>query len=555
MGKKSRLKETRRRFREGDNLAPIDLSVDKMVKGIILGGEVIPLIRKYLSQDADIDALAKVGLSMLQAAGGMGNLEVVKFLLAEGANPNRRGVRGSGALHVAVESDNPEVVRALLEAGAMIEGENEDGMTAMQKAVQLGYAAAVEVLGEAGAEYRYWPRGGNKIESLLQVAVANGYPKIVKTLVKLGADPNMGSGPVSPLFIAAVASNYEMMSTLLSCGVDFTVLNDFGHTALNEAASSLNTGAVQALLEAGADPNQVDGNGATPLRVAVGSGNLPTMELLLDAGAKIDAVEKNSATALNWACRLAAPEVVQLLLDRGADCNRESDDGMTPMHMVAISPSSYGFSGPKEAITQRSDYERINAAIKKVRRLGHNKPGQTVSALVKAGASVDQVNRQGNTPMHNAVSIDGNTLVLMSMAERLTGRSDVAKDMAEGFVTARNQIRKVIKAYLENGADIELRSGPENQTPLNMASQSGTAEAVETLVKAGADLEAKNSSGHTPLHEAVVTGETESIRILVAAGADTTAKTPKGETPADLAANARRNDAEEALRTSSPSSG
>ncbi len=105
------------------------------------------------------------------------------------------------------------------------------------------------------------------------------------------------------------------------------------------------------------------------------------------------------------------------------------------------------------------------------------------------------------------------------------------------------------------GLALELRSGGRNQTPLNKAAQSGLAEAVKTLVNAGANLEAVNASGHTPLHEAVAEGETESVRILVRAGADITARTPKGASPAELSADSGREDAAEVLRELAPTSG
>lgn len=549
MGKKSRLKKERKRLKELDDDAPSEVTIDQAVRAIVLGYASIPLVELCLSQGEDIDAKSDIGLSMLHVASGRGNLELVQFLLEKGANPNKRGVKGNGALHIAVESDNGDVVRALLEAGAMMDGENEDGLTAMQKAVKLGYAKAVAALGEAGAACGTFPSDTFKTFSLLHAAVLNSEPEVVKALVKLGADTEAGMDEMPPLILAVQVSSTETVRALLSCGADFAAINGSGHSAMNDAVGTLHLGAVKALLEAGADPNQPDGTGSMPLRIAVGSGYLEMICTLLDAGAKIDAVETSGKlTALKWAARLAAPEIVQLLLKRGADISLDGGDGMNPMHMVATSPTSYGFGGPKEVHQRHGNYDQISAARKMVRRTAHNKPKETVRALVKAGVPVDQADLEGRTPLFRALSIDSETLGQLSMIEQMIGRSDFSGDSATGFDTARRRIRRVVEAFLDSGADIEFRCGEENQTPLNRAAQSSVAEAVKALVKAGADLEAKNARGHTPLHEAAAEGEAESVRVLVAAGADLKARTPEGATPVELAVKAGRDDAVEALR-------
>ena len=53
---------------------------------------------------------------------------------------------------------------------------------------------------------------------------------------------------------------------------------------------------------------------------------------------------------------------------------------------------------------------------------------------------------------------------------------------------------------------------------------------VKTLIKIGADIEAKNSEGNTPLHFAAQSGNTEVIMALLAAGADINATNQDGLT-------------------------
>ena len=74
-------------------------------------------------------------------------------------------------------------------------------------------------------------------------------------------------------------------------------------------------------------------------------------------------------------------------------------------------------------------------------------------------------------------------------------------------------------------------------TPLHKAAEYGTAEAIDALVAAGADVEARDKDDWTPLHWAAGYGTVENINVLLDAGADVAARTKYGRTPADMAKN------------------
>ena len=59
----------------------------------------------------------------------------------------------------------------------------------------------------------------------------------------------------------------------------------------------------------------------------------------------------------------------------------------------------------------------------------------------------------------------------------------------------------------------------DGQTSLMYASSNGYADAMEVLIKAGANLDARDKFGFTALMVAATTGEAEAIRILIASGA------------------------------------
>ena len=71
--------------------------------------------------------------------------------------------------------------------------------------------------------------------------------------------------------------------------------------------------------------------------------------------------------------------------------------------------------------------------------------------------------------------------------------------------------------------------------PLHFAAAFGIPESIQALLKAGADVMARNEDGLTPLHDAAEYATPESIQVLLKAGADAKAKSQHGITPWDLA--------------------
>src|SRR4029453_18761241 len=109
-----------------------------------------------------------------------------------------------------------------------------------------------------------------------------------------------------------------------------------------------------------------------------------------------------------------------------------------------------------------------------------------------------------------------------------------------------------IAALLARGADITLANS-RGITPVMAAAGLGSVDAdtrgfylsedtqqrsiesLKLLIKAGGDVNAKDSRGLTPLHEAARRGWNTVVQFLVANGADLDAKDNRGNTPIDSA--------------------
>jgi thiosulfate/3-mercaptopyruvate sulfurtransferase len=99
---------------------------------------------------AGIDA-ANATTPLMQAA-HMGERDIVRLLIAAGAQPNARNADGNNALWFACVGSHPDIIDLLAEAGIDIDHRNDSGATPLMYAASSGKAAIVERLLAKGAD-------------------------------------------------------------------------------------------------------------------------------------------------------------------------------------------------------------------------------------------------------------------------------------------------------------------------------------------------------------------------------------------------------------------
>jgi ankyrin repeat protein len=82
------------------------------------GGYGLDMVKFLLAHGADVDARAEGGVTLLMMATGMGKLGMVKFLVAEGANVNARNIDGHTPIMLATGKGHPDIVEFLKQHGA-----------------------------------------------------------------------------------------------------------------------------------------------------------------------------------------------------------------------------------------------------------------------------------------------------------------------------------------------------------------------------------------------------------------------------------------------------
>ena len=96
---------------------------------------------------------------------------------------------------------------------------------------------------------------------------------------------------------------------------------------------------------------------------------------------------------------------------------------------------------------------------------------------------------------------------------------------------AADAVRELLRAGAETGA-----TAANGGTPLHYAAGLGHCDAMDALIDGGASMHARARQGLTPLHLAVAGGHRDAVARLVSLGAPLDALSELGQTPAALAA-------------------
>jgi hypothetical protein len=121
----------------------------------------------------------------LHLAVDMGKADVVKLLLAHGADKNGKDNYGQSLIMTAASNHHLDVLAALIAAGADVSAPNQYRITPLAVAAEQGHLDEVNMLVAAGAKVNARDTAGG---TALSVAILRGYQEIVAALLDAGAD-------------------------------------------------------------------------------------------------------------------------------------------------------------------------------------------------------------------------------------------------------------------------------------------------------------------------------------------------------------------------------
>lgn len=360
-----------------------------------------------------------------------GDERLVRLLLENGADARSREAAGSylmigrSALHLAALQGNVEIARLLIQCGASVNEIYTGYRTPLHEAASRGNSAIAMLLLQQGApadacdESRYRP---------LHAACMAGSYDVARLLLQRGANiHSVGNDFFQPIHHAAQDGGLPALIALLAAnGADLEAQTPFHQRPLQLACKSQGASTVKALIQAGADPNA--GAGDKPLQIACKSGAPEVVPVLLEAGADVDFGEGIGTgteldTPLGRAVYRRHVPIVSMLLKRGANTNACNATGFTVLHMIAM---DHGIPSTHFNVRERTE-EALhillehgadsNAADDGGRTVFHYlarfRISTTVDAMhvrnlasqfLKAGADIDALNYDGDSPLDVAAS-------------------------------------------------------------------------------------------------------------------------------------------------------
>lgn len=313
-----------------------------------------------------------------------------------------------------------------------------------------------------------------------------------------------------------------------------------GRTHLHMAAGSGKPLDVQRLIEAQAEIDAKDQHGFTPLMYAVRvSGNADCVDTLIKARANVNAIAGNSMTPLHLAMYQCDPKILKLLLNAKANVSQIDDKQNTPLHVAAMNGHHPGRTRI-DCVPKERDLPQYGFAAK---------------LLIQAGAKVNSVNYDGDTPLQIAARQDSvNVATELIRASPRENLEAVNKFGCTPLLVAIQHFRRretgptVAMLLIQAGVNVGVVDSV-GDTPLHYAAGKDMTMVMNSLLRRqkfqvrhldfskhlvrqiNSYINLPDKKGDTPLHCAVLYGGFQGAKVLLSEGAFVDAVDNNGCTP------------------------
>ncbi|MGE3273995.1 MAG: ankyrin repeat domain-containing protein [Vicinamibacterales bacterium] len=292
---------------------------------------------------------AQGGLTALHFAARQGHTDVVKALLARGADINQLSPADHmSPLLIATINGHFDLAMYMLEHGADPTIAADNGVTPLYGALNVEWAPK-----------SFYPQP----RAYLQQETT--YLQLMEKLLEKGADPNarvnrkvwymqynfdllrIDESGATPFWRAAYASDIEAMKLLVAHGADYTIptMKPAGRTRRGASAQR------EEADKSGLAPVPVGGPGIPPLQAAAGvgygegfagnahrfapTGMLAAVKYLVeDLHVDVNQVDHEGNTVIHQAAARGDNEMIEYLVAHGADVTKVNRDGQTTVDMA-----------------------------------------------------------------------------------------------------------------------------------------------------------------------------------------------------------------------------
>lgn len=490
----------------------------------------INTIHTLLAAGADVSKTDVGGGTGLIKAVMSVQYEAVATLVKNGASVNMRMLHGDDALSYAFNRESSSIVRLLLDNGAGVETQysvhdavhEEDTGKIMEvgntilfsilNQIRCGFHPSVEsmeLLVEKGADLSHSFYGK---ETAIHIAAQNGLPDIVTFLLNHGVDPNLRTDDgYTPLHWATFCGNLEVVQLLLDSGANIAARNSVGETVLHTSLHhSPDDDIITFLLAHNGLLDMVDDWGRTALHEAAYRGLSSIVKILTDHGASGNAKDNQNWTPLLYAAACGQEDVINQLLE---SCS----------------------------IHAQPNYERLLKGAHLRRTVAMNDDLVAQRLLRDPNLDVTVPDHEGTTTLHHAAYNGYTSLVGLLLERGASVHARIADCAFRNRVVYTTGIPQqalefewitplhnaagrghveIAEMLLKHGADMNV-AGSQGLNPLSCAAREGHVLVVKLLLDHGADVsEISGLDTRTPLYWAVTWDRENVVRLLLEHGAD-----------------------------------
>ncbi|XP_053117146.1 protein phosphatase 1 regulatory subunit 12C isoform X4 [Hemicordylus capensis] len=399
-------------------------------------GAELEAAREMLSADPEaVNGTNADGISALHQACIDENMEVVEFLLANGADVNQADNEGWTPLHVAASCGYIEIAQYLLDHGANITAVNSDGD------VPLDIAEA------------------DSMEALLRSEIG-----------KRGVDVEVAKREEEEVMLR------DARQWLNAGKISDEPHPKTGATALHVAAAKGYVEVMRLLLQAGYDPNVQDKDGWAPMHAAAHWGVEEACRLLADYFCDMEALNNVGQRP----CDLADEDTLALLeeLQRKQNDLRSKKEAHLRQAVIDTSleqPPSYTSKHRRSSVCRMSSKEKISVQdqSKERKTLGTIAVGEEETSSASEGEETPHSNEVKSSPVADSSAVNGVSVPPVSpvapspTGQKFSGGSSRPMEPEDSPAPAiwRQSLRKTSSfgvlqdAKLDEGADKEGGSG------------------------------------------------------------------------------------------------
>lgn len=447
----------------------------------------------------------------------------------------------------AAAAGNLVSVRALIKAGADVNAAQGDGMTALHWAAMKDDAAMTQMLVAAGASPKAVTRLGDYTPIFF--AAKNGNAAITRALLTAGADAKAATTlGLTPLMVAAAAGNPETITLLIDKGADVNAVEKItSETPLMFAAANNRPDAIKVLVARGADikaasklvdivkqqaaARAAGGGGRGGGAAAGGRGGAPAPPVLIDA-----------ATIALVAQAGALPSDLKALQNPGPTAGGSQAVGQGGRQGQAGQGGGQGGGGQAagdDSTLAPVDFMGGLTPLLFAARQGHI---EAVTALVAAGADVNQVNPGDKSSPMLVATVNGNFDVAMYFLQH-GGDPNLASTANATPLYAALNVQWAPHAFYPQPSPAQQKTSHlELMDALLTAGAKPNLRLVKKLWYTGYNFDQSgvDAKGTTAFWRAVQAGDLPAMKLLIAHGADpsiasiaTNVRLPNGRTSAD----------------------